>query len=179
MYIPNSAYRIQLRNGTTFQEAANAISYLKDLGIDAVSVSSPFRSAQIGEGILTATDPTELDQQLGAESGFVQLDSELASAGMHLIIDLNPNQMSATHENAWWFDVLEWGVSATYANHFDIDWARPITLPVLDRPINEEVDAGKIQISFDRKNASLGMSYGGQFYPLAPSSRHAIQRGSQ
>ncbi len=176
MYIPNSAYRIQLRNGTTFQEAANAISYLKDLGIDAVSVSSPFRSAQIGEGILTATDPTELDRQLGAESGFVQLDSELASAGMHLIVDLNPNQMSATHENAWWFDVLEWGVSATYANHFDIDWARPITLPVLDRPINEEVDAGKIQISFDRKNASLGMSYGGQFYPLAPSSyRKALQ----
>lgn len=37
MYIPNSAYRIQLRNGTTFQEAANAVPYLKDLGVGAVS----------------------------------------------------------------------------------------------------------------------------------------------
>ncbi|ATU93165.1 malto-oligosyltrehalose synthase [Phyllobacterium zundukense] len=177
MYIPNSAYRIQLRNGTTFKQAASAISYLKELGIDAVSVSSPFQSLQIGDGILTATDPTELDFELGSESGFAHLNSELASAGMHLIVDLNPNQMSASYENAWWFDVLEWGPSARHANHFDVDWTRAITLPVLERPINEEIQADKFQLTFDREKTSLGVSYAGRFFPLAPSSYREALKG--
>lgn len=130
----------------------------------------------MGGGILTVTDVNELDQQLGAEAGFVQLNSELAQADLHLIVDLNPNQMSATHENAWWFDALEWGHDATHARHFDIDWAGPITLPVLDRPISEEVDAGKFEISFNREKAGLGVTYGWLFYPLAtPSYRRALE----
>jgi (1->4)-alpha-D-glucan 1-alpha-D-glucosylmutase len=176
MYIPNSAYRIQLHTDTTFKETTDAISYLKALGIDALSVSSPFQSVQLGESDLTATVPTGLDLQMGAESGFAELNSELSRAGMHLIVDLNPNHMPASHENAWWFDVLEWGGSARYAKHFDIDWTRPITLPVLDRPIGEEVEAGKFQLAFEREHASLGVSYGGQFYPLTPSSyRKALE----
>jgi (1->4)-alpha-D-glucan 1-alpha-D-glucosylmutase len=170
MYIPNSAYRIQLHNETTFKETTDAISYLKALGIDALSVSSPFQSIQLGERDLTATVPTGLDLQMGAESGFAELNSELARADMHLIVDLNPNHVPASHENAWWFDVLEWGRGARHAKHFDIDWTRPITLPVLDRPIGEEVEAGKFQLAFEREHASLGVSYGGQFYPLTPSS---------
>lgn len=177
MYIPNSAYRIQLRHGTTFQQAAGAVSYLSALGVDAVSVSSPFRSPQTGEGITAAANPTELDPRLGAEAGFVELNAELADAGIHLIVDLNPSKMSATHENAWWFDVLEWGAAAAHARHFDVDWTRPITLPVLNRPMNEEVGAGKFKISFDRQNASLGVTYGDLFYPLSPLSYRKALHG--
>lgn len=173
MYAPTSAYRIQLRNGTTFKQVADAISYLSQLGVDALSISSPFYTTQSGASPATI-DPTRLDSALGAESGFAQLNSELARSGMHLIIDLNPNQMPASHENAWWFDVLEWGRAATYADHFDIDWAGPITLPVLNRPIDEEIQACNLQAIFLRENASIGIAYLDFFYPLAPSSYREI-----
>jgi (1->4)-alpha-D-glucan 1-alpha-D-glucosylmutase len=179
MYAPISAYRIHLSNDITFRRAADAISYLKELGIDALSVSSPFHSVQINERGLATIDPTRLDVELGAESGFAELNSELARSDMHLILDLNPSQMPAFHENAWWFDVLEWGRQSQYAGHFDVDWTKPIALPVLDRPIDQAVQAGNLQLIFDRVNASLGISCGDQFYPFAPDSYRAVFQATE
>jgi (1->4)-alpha-D-glucan 1-alpha-D-glucosylmutase len=174
MYTPNSAYRIHLSNDINFKRAADAISYLKELGVEALSVSSPFHSVQINDRGSATVDPTRLDVELGAETGFAALNSELARSDMHLILDLNPSQMPASHENAWWFDVLEWGRQSQYAGHFDVDWTKPIALPVLDRPIDQAVQAGNLQLTFDRQNASLGISWADQFYPFAPASYRAV-----
>ena len=177
MYVPSTAYRILLRNGTDFRQAADAVQYLKELGVGALSLSSPFHSIDMGEGGLATADPTKLDLQLGAESGFAQLDAELASAGLPLIVDINPNHMPASHENAWWFDVLEWGSKANHAGHFDVDWTEPLTLPMLERPLNEEVEAGRLHAVFDREYASLGLYHAERFYPFDPQTYESILAG--
>ena len=41
---------------------------------------------------------------------------------MGLIVDIVPNHMAATLENAWWVDVLREGRGSRYARWFDIDW---------------------------------------------------------
>ncbi|SDP14569.1 maltooligosyl trehalose synthase [Phyllobacterium sp. YR620] len=174
MYTPKSAYRIQLRHGTTFRHAADAAGYMSDLGVDALSMSSPFQSVQVGEHGLATVSPAVLDVELGAENGFAELNSRLAGAGLALIIDLNPSRMPASSENSWWFDVLEWGSRATYAGHFDIDWAGPVLLPVLERPMGEAIEACLLTICFNRRLASIGIAYGGVFYPFEPSSYAAV-----
>jgi (1->4)-alpha-D-glucan 1-alpha-D-glucosylmutase len=41
---------------------------------------------------------------------------------MGLIVDIVPNHMAASLENAWWVDVLRHGPDSRYARRFDIDW---------------------------------------------------------
>ncbi|MEK1889426.1 MAG: malto-oligosyltrehalose synthase [Phyllobacterium sp.] len=179
MYVPNSAYRIQLRKETTFRHAADAVEYLKELGVDALSISSPFHTVQVGESGIVTAEAAMLDLQLGAESGFAELNSRLEGAGLPLIIDLNPSRMPASSENLWWFDVLEWGSRATYASQFDTDWTAKLTLPVLDRPADEEINAGRLRIAFDRRRGSIGISYKGSFYPFDPSTYAVILDGAE
>ena len=49
-----------------------------------------------------------------------------------------PNHLglSAARENPYWWDVLTHGQASAYADWFDIDWSRPIVVPVLgDDPV--------------------------------------------
>jgi len=175
MTVPTSAYRIMLKNGTTFSKAAAAVPYLEKLGVDSLSVSSVFNATDAGRG-RRSFDPTRLDRDSGGEEGFVVLDSALSKSCMGLLVDINPNQMPVSHENAWWFDILEWGPKSRYAAHFDIDWKEPLTLPVLARPFVEEVQAEKFELKFDSDTSALGISYLDGFYPLSPKSYQRVLR---
>lgn len=165
--VPTSTYRLLLRNGITFRHVAAAIPYLAQLGVDSLSISSVFDTTDAGGG-RRSFDPTRLDQKSGGEQGFAVLDQALHEAGISLIIDVNPNQSSASYKNAWWLSVLEWGSEARYASHFDIDWKDQLTLPVLERPLIEEMQ--NLTLEFDTMASGLGVSYSGDFYPLAPRS---------
>ena len=173
--VPTSAYRILLKNGNTFNKAAAAVPYLEKLGVDSLSISSVFDTSDAGSG-RRSFDPTALDRASGGEEGFVVLDSALGKSGLGLLVDINPNQVPASYQNAWWFDVLEWGAQSRYASHFDVDWSAPLALPTLDRPLMEEVQAEKLQLKFDRHVAALGILYGDGFYPLSPKSYQHVLR---
>jgi (1->4)-alpha-D-glucan 1-alpha-D-glucosylmutase len=176
MTLPNSAYRIQLRNGLSFTDIAAIVPYLHNLGIDTLTISPIFSSIDVGRG-KKSYNPTKLDRDAGGEDGFVALDSALRKFGMGLIVDINPNQLPATHHNPWWFEVLEWGSKSRYADHFDVDWKKRLALPVLQRPLIEEVQAETLQLKFDANKFALGISYGEVFYPLHPKSYETILRG--
>src|SRR2546430_17718107 len=95
-------------------------------------------------GVQTCALPICLNPELGTEADFSALQEGLQKRGMGLLVDIVPNHMSASSENAWWMDVLENGPESAYASYFDIDWHPPsrslerkILLPVLGRPFGE------------------------------------------
>jgi (1->4)-alpha-D-glucan 1-alpha-D-glucosylmutase len=166
---PTSAYRVLLKNGVMFHHLASIALYLKRLGIDCVSVSSVFDTTDAGNG-RRSFDPTTLDRKSGGEKGFALLSRALDNAGISLLIDVNPNQFPASHENSWWCSVLEWGKEGKYAGYFDVDWTERLHLPVLERPLAEELDAGTVTLEFDSSAHALGISCLDCFYPLSPRS---------
>ncbi|WP_457302044.1 hypothetical protein, partial [Phyllobacterium sp. P5_D12] len=76
MALPNSAYRIQLRDGLSFNDTAAIVPYLNNLGIDTLTISPIFSSIDVGRG-KKSYNPTKLDRDAGGEDGFVALDSAL------------------------------------------------------------------------------------------------------
>ena len=90
------------------------------------------------------------------------------------MLDIVPNHMAASMENAWWMDTLENGVESAYAAFFDIDWhpsARSldgkILLPVLGRPFGEALDAGELKLALQERKFYL--QYYDSFFPIAPA----------
>lgn len=67
----------------------------------------------------------------------------LKQAGMGLILDIVPNHMSTSLENAWWRDVIEYGQQSRYFRYFDIDGSRPLTLPFLGDTFEAELEKGR------------------------------------
>jgi (1->4)-alpha-D-glucan 1-alpha-D-glucosylmutase len=51
--------------------------------------------------------------------------------------------MATSLENRWWRDVIEQGKNSRWANYFDIDWTRPVTLPFLGIPLRRNWRAGR------------------------------------
>ncbi|MHC1548722.1 malto-oligosyltrehalose synthase [Phyllobacterium sp. K27] len=174
--VPTSAYRLLLKNGVNFNHLASRVPYLKRLGIDCVSVSSVFDTNDAGNG-RRSFDPTMLDRKSGGEQGFARLIQSLEKAGMSLLIDINPNQIPASHENAWWSSLLEWGKDAKYAKYFDVDWRSQLSLPVLERPLAEEIENESISLVFDTTANTLGLSHSDNLYPLSPSSYTNVLKG--
>src|SRR5262245_50281272 len=129
MTIPTSTYRIQFRNGTTFDHASTLIPYLKGLGISHLYASPIFTATRGSTHGYDVSDANEIDPTLGGRSGFDRLTNLLKDAGIGLILDIVPNHMAASSENRWWRSVLEWGKQSPYARYFDIDWRERLTLP--------------------------------------------------
>ena len=144
---PRATYRLQFHRGFTFADATRAVPYLQALGISHV-YASPIAAARAGslhgyDGI----DPTRVNPELGGEAGLRALVAALKARGMGLILDIVPNHMAASSENAWWVDVLRHGQASRYARFFDIDWTREdgkVLLPVLGKPLKEVLEAGEL-----------------------------------
>lgn len=140
--IPRATYRFQFHAGFTFADAEALVPYLDRLGISHV-YASPITTAAPGSTHgYDVIDPTRINPELGGERSFRSLAAALRSRGMGMIIDIVPNHMGvATGTNPWWTDVLRHGQASDYAALFDIDWSRPILLPVLGTPLAEARDA--------------------------------------
>ena len=144
---PRATYRLQFHRGFTFEDAVRIVPYLADLGVSHI-YASPILAARAGsthgyDGI----DPTRVNPELGGEAGLRALVAALKARGMGLVLDIVPNHMAASSENAWWVDVLRHGQASRYARFFDIDWRREdgkVLLPVLGRPLNEVLEAGEL-----------------------------------
>jgi (1->4)-alpha-D-glucan 1-alpha-D-glucosylmutase len=120
--IPIATYRLQFNQLFRFEDARELVSYLYWLGISDLYASPILRACPGSSHGYDVTDPTRLNQELGTERDFEAMVQELKSHEMGLILDIVPNHMAATPDNAWWADVLESGASSPYAVYFDIDW---------------------------------------------------------
>lgn len=176
-----STYRLQFNKEFTFQDAAKIVDYLADLGITHV-YASPILTARRGSGHgYDVTDPTRLNPELGTEADFLAFREKLRERGMGLLLDIVPNHMSASSENAWWMDVLENGPESAYASYFDIDWRPPsrilegkVLLPVLGRPFGEALEHQELKLVV--VEGKFYVQYFDSLFPLAPATYQQILR---
>ncbi|RFB84902.1 malto-oligosyltrehalose synthase [Rhizobium leguminosarum bv. trifolii] len=174
MTLPTATYRIQFRNGMTFDRACGLVPYLKRLGISHL-YASPILTAVSGSTHgYDVTDANDIDPVLGGRAGFERLTESLAAAGMGLILDIVPNHMAASPENGWWRDVLAFGRQSAYAGHFDIDWSEPLTLPQLGQDFDRALAAGELRIVLDETRGNFAFGYFETLLPLNPRSYGAI-----
>lgn len=170
MSIPVSTYRIQFRNGMTFDRAAALVPYLQRFGISHLYASPIFTATSDSTHGYDVTDACEIDPAIGGRDGFDRLVSALKQAGLGLILDIVPNHMAASLENPWWRDVVEHGENSRYARHFDIDWSRRLTLPFLGDDFEEALAKGEIAVKRDPLSNKPALAYFDTYYPLTPQS---------
>ncbi|BBX73723.1 malto-oligosyltrehalose synthase [Mycobacterium shinjukuense] len=143
MTVPvSSTYRLQLcgpssGSGFTFADAENLLDYLDDLGVSHLYLSPILTAAQGSSHGYDVTDPTTVSSELGGPDGLARLSAAARARGMGLVVDIVPNHVGVgrPEENAWWWDVLQYGRNSEYATYFDIDWdldGGRIVLPLLD-----------------------------------------------
>lgn len=168
--VPTATYRVQFRNGMTFARASQLVPYLKDLGISHLYASPVFKAVSGSSHGYDIVDPNEIDPALGGRNGFDDMVKVLKRYGIGLILDIVPNHMAASMENAWWRDVVEFGQESRYAQVFDIDWSQPLTLPFLSDTFENVLEAGDLTIKPHPQTARPSIEYFGTFYPLNPSS---------
>ncbi|MDO6406715.1 malto-oligosyltrehalose synthase [Pantoea phytobeneficialis] len=170
MTIPTATYRIQFRDGMTFDRAARLVPYLKKLGVSHLYASPIFTATTHSTHGYDVTRATQIDPALGGRAGFDRLVQALQNAGLGLILDIVPNHMAASLENPWWRDVIAHGEHSRYAHFFDIDWSRPLTLPFLGTPFSEALEKGEISVKADPLTGLPAFAYYDNVYPLTLDS---------
>jgi malto-oligosyltrehalose synthase len=103
---------------------------------------------------------------------------------MGLIVDIVPNHMAASNENAWWMDVLARGRESPYADFFDVDWEpedpflrEKVLLPILGQPYGDALSAGEIRLARDPERIFV-VRYFDHVLPLSPHDCAALDRES-
>jgi (1->4)-alpha-D-glucan 1-alpha-D-glucosylmutase len=179
--IPAATYRVQFNSGFTFQDARRIVPYLAELGITDL-YASPILKARKGSAHgYDVVDANSLNPELGTEDDFNALHHDLQQHRLGLLLDIVPNHMAASPENAWWMSVLENGPHSRFLHYFDIDWS-PVTaqgrtttkvlLPILGRPYGEAVESQEIKLGYD--NDGFFFSYHDHRLPLAPESYRTV-----
>ena len=176
-----ATYRLQLHRGFDFASAARRVDYLASLGISHLYLS-PILTARPGSlHGYDVVDHGAVNPELGGEQGLLQLCAATRARGLGIVVDIVPNHMAVGGDNAWWVDVLEWGMASRYARHFDIDW-RPgdpaidgkVVVPALARPYADALAAGELHLGFDARVARLVVRHGEQAFPVAPRDYAAV-----
>ncbi len=164
---PRATYRLQMHAGFTFADATAIVPYLARLGISHAYLSPITVAATGSTHGYDVIDPTRINPELGGEEGFRTLVAALRDHGMGTIIDIVPNHMGvAGGENAWWNDVLARGEDSEFAGVFDIDYRKPVVLPVLGDPLPKALADGAIAIENDEV-----VAYGEHRFPLRLEDR--------
>lgn len=154
--VPGATYRLQLHAGFPIPAARRIVPYLHALGITHIYTSSLLTARP---GSLHGYDVIHhdaLNPELGTEEEFRAWVADLRGRGMGLILDVVPNHMCVSGDNAWWNDVLENGPSSPFAGYFDIAWRDhprdrlhdKVLLPVLGEPYGTMLEAGRIRLVY-------------------------------
>jgi len=173
---PLSTYRVQLRPGFGFDEAAAIAGYLADLGITHLYSSPYFQAVRGSTHGYDVTDPTRVNEELGGEEGHARLCQALEESGLGQVLDIVPNHMAIKERrNVWWWDVLENGPASRYAFYFDVDWHPPqerfrntVLLPILADHYGRVLEAGELKLV--RRGGRLEVHYQDHRMPVAPRS---------
>ncbi|GAA4334933.1 malto-oligosyltrehalose synthase [Pigmentiphaga soli] len=180
---PRATARLQFHAGFTLDAAAELVPYFRQLGISHL-YASPLTRAQPGSihGYDTI-DYTQVSPELGGEAALRRLVERLRAAGMGLILDIVPNHMATSHENPWWWSVLELGRASPHAGYFDIDWDVPdpalrgkLLAPFLGDPYGVVLEAGQLSLQRDEQSGEFYVAYYDSRFPVSPESVPLIER---
>ena len=173
-HVPLTTYRVQLHAGFTFKDATALVPYLNDLGVTDL-YASPFLAARAGSTHgYDVTDHRTLNPEIGTDDDLTLLRDALRAHKMGLLLDIVPNHMCVTGDNAWWKDVLEHGTASPFAGHFDIAWydsPRPgmqgrLLLPILGEPYGQALESGALAVKF--VDGRFVLTYGEMTLPIDP-----------
>jgi (1->4)-alpha-D-glucan 1-alpha-D-glucosylmutase len=176
MPVPRATYRLQLRPGFGFEEAAALADYLAELGVSHL-YASPYLQASPGSTHgYDVVDPSRVNEELGGEAGHARFCAALGEAGLGQVLDIVPNHMAITGpENRWWADVLRNGPASAFAAYFDVDWDPPesklrdlVLMPILGDHYGRVLEAGEIRLEHD--GGVFGIRYHDHRLPVAPRS---------
>ncbi len=171
MIIPSATYRLQFRNGMTFERAAKLAPYLARLGISHLYASPIFQAEPGSTHGYDVVDNRLIDTSLGGDEGFERMVAAFRAVGIGIVLDFVPNHMSASPRNPYWRDVLEWGNASDCAQIFDIDWSAPkLLVPALATSYGQALESGAFGLNFDARDGGLTFTYGGLRLPLTPPS---------
>jgi len=170
MNLPRSTYRLQFRNGMTFDRALALVPYWQSLGISHLYASPIFSAVTDSTHGYDVVDANEIDPVLGGRVGFDRLSQALRAADIGMILDIVPNHMAASLENSWWYSLLQHGKESPYSSYFDVDWSQRITLPFLGENFDEVVTKKDLTLQLDPQKGSFGLSYFDSCIPMLPST---------
>jgi (1->4)-alpha-D-glucan 1-alpha-D-glucosylmutase len=181
--VPRATYRLQLNAAFTFNDAKRIAPYLAELGISDLYLSPILKARKGSAHGYDVVDAVALNPELGTEEEFTSLHDELQRRDLGVLLDVVPNHMAASPENAWWMSVLENGPHSRFLHYFDIDW-NPVTtrgqtvnkvlLPILGKPYGEALESHQIQLGFD--GDGFFFTYYETRLPLAPQSYAQVLR---
>ncbi|NIY73918.1 malto-oligosyltrehalose synthase [Marivivens donghaensis] len=157
----SATYRIQLRNGVTFDTIRQSLDYFADLGISHLYLSPVFTAHGGSTHGYDVTDPAEIDPTIGGEEGLVELSKAAQEKGLSIILDIVPNHTAFTLENKWLWDVLKRGEQSGYYMHFDIARDQRLVIPFLPAPFDTMVDEGKVSLKKDGDEVVMAVDVGG------------------
>lgn len=163
-----ATYRLQFRNGITFDRALEIVPYLKQLGVSHLYASPIFTAVAGSTHGYDLVDHNEIEPAIGGRAGFERLSEGLRAAELGLILDIVPNHMAASLENRWWRSVVEWGQESPHGYHFDLDWTKKLTLPILGRPYREVLRDGELRLRLDPERGNLTLAFFDNLLPLSP-----------
>ena len=175
-HIPLVTYRVQLNHKFRFSDATKLVPYLEQLGVSTL-YASPILKARAGSMHgYDIIDHNQINEEIGSEAEFLELVEALHGRGMTLMLDVVPNHMGVGYgTNPWWQDVLQNGQASRFANYFDIDWdplkvelQNKVLLPVLGNPYGEELEAGRLKLSFTGREFQL--EYFDRTQPIDPQT---------
>jgi (1->4)-alpha-D-glucan 1-alpha-D-glucosylmutase len=181
--IPNATYRIQFSLGFRFADARDLVPYLHELGISDLYASPRFKARRGSSHGYDVADPMRVNSELGTEREFRELIQKLQRYQMGMLLDIVPNHMVASHENPWWMDVLENGLSSAYASYFDIDWHpatvkaaflqdEKVILPILGDLYGNVLENQELSLRIDEKGFFI--NYWDARLPLDPKTYRPI-----
>ena len=122
---PVSTYRIQFNSNFTFADFEKIIPYLHELGVRTIYASPIFESTPLSTHGYDATDPNEINPEIGTEEQLLNISRELKKRSMYWLQDIVPNHLAFHENNNYLMDVLRNGQSSRYAHWFDILWDHP------------------------------------------------------
>ena len=171
MHIPTSTYRIQFHSEFNFSNAKKIITYLADLGIGDLYASPIFKASKGSTHGYDVVDPTVLNPELGTESDFDDLITQIQQQQMGWLQDIVPNHMAYDSQNLWLMDVLENGKDSEFFDFFDIHWNQTyeemegrVLAPMLGDFYANSLERGEIKLDYQEKN--LLIDYFGLKLPL-------------
>ncbi|HMC20483.1 MAG TPA: malto-oligosyltrehalose synthase [Thermoanaerobaculia bacterium] len=181
--VPRATYRLQLNAGFTFADARRIVPYLAELGVSDLYTSPILKARKGSTHGYDVVDAATLNPELGSDEDFTALHHELHQRDLGLLLDVVPNHMAASPDNAWWMSVLENGPHSRFLHYFDIDW-NPVTtrgqtvnkvlLPILGKPYGEALESKEIRLGFDAEG--FFFQYYDTRLPLAPQSYARVLR---
>ena len=145
-WAPLSTYRLQLRAGFGFAEAAELADYLAELGLTHVYLSPILQANPGSPHGYDVVDHSRVSAELGGEEAFRAMAARFHRHGLGVVVDIVPNHMArptpeSRNQQLW--SVLYQGRASPYAHWFDVDWDAEdgkLLMPILAGPPEKCLD---------------------------------------